>query len=126
MTPQFMSLALVAPFYPRISVSTYVPVSSGGCCLSSLHLRVQKVEQRRPGSGRRGSGQFMLSGYRVYVWSDAEGWQVDVGDGYSIVNILLTSTLKNDCNGKFYVFLFYCNTKSTHPIPTSVSTPQTY
>lgn len=126
MIPQFMSLALVSPFYPRISVSTYVPVSSGGCSLSSLHLRVQKVEQRRPGSGRRGDGEFMLSGHKVYVWNDGEGWEVDVGDGYSTVNILLTSTLKNDRNGKFYVFLFYCNTKGTHPIPTSVSTPQTY
>lgn len=97
-----------------------------GLLLKQLTVTCPKVEQRWPGPGRRGNGEFMLSGYKVYVWNDGEGWEMDVGDGYSIVNILLTSTLKNDCNGKFYVFLFYCNTKSTHPIPTSVSTPQTY
>lgn len=121
-----MSLSLILPSTPESVCLPMFQCLQGGCSLSRLDLRVQKVEQRWPGPGRRGNGEFMLSGYKVCVWNDGEVWEMDVGDGYSIVNRLLTSTLKNGCNGKYYVFLFYCNTKSPHPIPTSVSTPQIY
>lgn len=66
------------------------------------------------------------NGYKVCVWNDGEVWEMDVGDGHSVVNVLPTSTLRHDCSGRFYVCLFSCNTNRTHPIPTSVSTPQTY